>query len=253
MANVFDIAKEGSMAGLDEEEHDHALELLEKYPAGTLRENLGTILQGIYVTPSRSSRPLSRFRIALDRFYEWMAPRWWFSGIVITFFAFTAVTSVYTVVAVVEWSWGLVLWVVAGVIILAALVWSRYVKVRYLNLIVSVSIIIVSILISWAIVVNLKGLPLSIIDWAQFIFPGISAIFIVIGVVTLTRSRLHAYLYFRWAILVSIFFTQVLSFYEQQFFALLGLILDILILVALRYMITHEDIKVKNQRTPTPL
>ena len=54
---------------------------------------------------------------------------------------------------------------------------------------------------------------------------------------------------FRRAILVSIFFTQVLSFYEQQFLALLGLILDILILIALRYMITHEDIKGKNRPT----
>ena len=54
---------------------------------------------------------------------------------------------------------------------------------------------------------------------------------------------------FRWAILVSIFFTQVLAFYEQQFLALLGLILDVLILIALRYMITHEDIKGKSQLT----
>jgi hypothetical protein len=132
-------------------------------------------------------------------------------------------------------------------VILVALVWSRQVKVRYLNRVISVSIIIVSILISWAIVGNLKGMPLSIIDWAQLIFPGISGVLIAMGVLTLPRSRLQAYLMFRLAILVSIFFTQVLSFYEQQFLALLGLILDILILIALRYMITHEDIKRKSQ------
>jgi len=247
LANAFDIAKQGSLVGLDQEEQANALKLLESCEVSPVRDNLGTILQNMHVAPSRPSRPLARFHAALNGFYGWVASRWWFGGIIITFFAFTAVTSVYAVVALVEWSWGLVLWVAAGVIILVALVWSRQVKVRYLNLVISVSIIVVSILISWAIVGNLKGMPLSIIDWAQFIFPGISGMLIVMGILTLPRSRLQAYLMFRRAILVSIFFTQVLSFYEQQFLALLGLILNILILIALRYMITHEDIKGKSQ------
>ncbi|MDP3954823.1 MAG: hypothetical protein Q8Q15_00480 [bacterium] len=247
LANVFDIAKEGSLAGLDQEEQAHALKLLGQCPAGPIRENLEAILQSTHVAPSRPSRPLARFHAAMDRFYEWAAPKWWFGGIIIAFFTFAAVTSAYAVVAVVEWSWGLILWVAAGMIILVTLVWSRQVKVRYLNLVISVSIIIVSILMSWAIVGNLKGMPLSIIDWAQFIFPGISGMLTVVGVLTLPRSRLEAYLMFRLAILVSVFFTQVLSFYEQQLLALLGLILNILILIALRYMITHEDTKERNQ------
>jgi hypothetical protein len=245
LANAFDIAKQGSLAGLDEEEQDHALELLERCLPGPIREQLGAILQSTHVAPSRSSRPLARFHAALDRFYEWAASKWWFGGIIITFFAFTAVTSAYAVVAFVEWSLGLALWVAAGVVILAALAWSRQIKVRYLNLGISVSIIVVSILISWAIVGNLKGMPLSIIDWAQFIFPGVSGILIVVGVLTLPRSRLQAYLMFRRAILVSIFFTQVLAFYEQQLLGLLGLILDILILIGLRYIIAYESIKKK--------
>jgi len=151
------------------------------------------------------------------------------------------------VVAFVEWSMGLALWVVAGVVILAALASSRQVKIRYLNLVVSVCIILVSILISWALIGNLKGVPVSIIDWAQFIFPGISGMLIAVGVLTLPRSRLHAYSMFRRAILVSIFFTQVLTFYEQQLLGLLGLMLDILILIGLRYMIAHESVKEKSK------
>ncbi|MBI4283965.1 MAG: hypothetical protein HY663_05805 [Chloroflexi bacterium] len=249
LANAFDIAREGSLSGLPQEEQDRALQLLEQCPAGPIRANLEAILQSTPVVPSRPSRPMARWHAALDRFYEWAVSQWWFSSIIITFFAFTAVTSLSAVVAVVEWSWGLALWVAAGVLILAALVWSRQVKVRYLNLVISGSIIIVVILISWAIVGNLKGMPFSIIDWAQFIFPGISGILIVMGVTILPRSRRQSYLMFRRAILVSIFFTQVLSFYEQQFLALIGLILDVLILIALRYLITHEELKVKNQFT----
>jgi hypothetical protein len=247
LANVFDIAKQGSLTGLDQEEQANAIKLLETCVSSPVTDNLRGILQDTQVAPSRPIRPLARFHAVLDRFYEWAASRWWFSGIVITFFAFTAVTSVSAVVAVVEWSLGLILWMVAGILILAALVWSRQVKVRYLNIIISVSIVIVSILISWAIVGNLEGTPLSIIDWAQLVFPGISGILIAIGILALPRSRLSAYLMFRRATLVSIFFTQVLSFYEQQFLALLGLVLNILILIALRYMITHEDIKGNNR------
>jgi hypothetical protein len=247
LANVFDIAKQGSLTGLDQEEQANAIKLLETCVSSPVTDNLRGILQDTQVAPSRPIRPLARFHTVLDRFYEWAASKWWFSGIVITFFAFTAVTSVSAVVAVVEWSLGLILWVVAGILILAALVWSRQVKVRYLNIIISVSIVIVSILISWAIVGNLEGTPLSIIDWAQLVFPGISGILIAIGILALPRSRLSAYLMFRRATLVSIFFTQVLSFYEQQFLALLGLVLNILILIALRYMITHEDIKGNNR------
>jgi len=247
LANAFDIAEQGCMVGMSLEEQAHALKLLERCPGDTVHENLETILQNIQVTSSSPSHLLPRLHNKIDRFYEWAVYRWWFSGIVITFFALSAVTSIYAVVAVVEWSWGLALWVAAGFIILAALVWSRQVKIRYLNYVISVSIIVISILISWAIVGNLKGMPLSIIDWAQLIFPSISAVLIAIGIVSLIHSRLQAYVMFRRAILVSIFFTQVLSFYEQQLLALSGFILDILILIGLRYLITHEDIKRKAQ------
>jgi hypothetical protein len=101
-------------------------------------------------------------------------------------------------------------------------------------------------LISWAMVANLKGMPFSIIDWAQFVFPGVSGLLIAMGIMILPRSRLGAYLMFRRSILVSIFLTQVLSFHEHQLLALLGLVPNVLILVALRYMITHEEIKQLN-------
>jgi hypothetical protein len=247
LANAFDIAKQGSLAGLDPQEQAAVAKLIENCEPSPARDNLRTILQNMQVASSRPSGPLARFRAVLDRFYEWAASRWWFSGIIISFFAFTVVTSVSAVVAAVEWSLGLILWVVVGLIMLVGLVWSLQFKVRYLNIVISVSIIIVSILISWAILGNLKGMPVSIIDWAQIVFPVISGILIAVGILILPHSRLQAYLMFRRAILVSIFLTQVLSFYEQQLFAVLGLVLNILILIALRYMINYEDTRAKSQ------
>jgi uncharacterized membrane protein (DUF373 family) len=48
---------------------------------------------------------------------------------------------------------------------------------------------------------------------------------------------------FHRAILVSILLTQVFAFYQYQFYALVGVFLNILILVALRYMLSHEKLK----------
>ena len=239
-ANIFSIAAQGSLAGLHAEEQQEALELLRQVPQGQLRDNLASIINGLRVERLPRFRPLDEMHGMIDRFYEGVHDRWWFSGIVVAFFGITAVTSLYALVGVVEWSLGLALWLGAGVLSLVALVWSSQRKLRYLNIAISAAIVIISMLISWGVLGNLKTMPLSIIDYAQFVFPGISGILIVIGMFILTRSRLRAYAIFRLAILVSIFFTQVFSFYEHQLLALVGLIGDILILIALRYMIEHE-------------
>jgi hypothetical protein len=232
---------------LDHEHQQYALELLARCPAGPVRENLETILGNIPITTSRRSRFLDRVHEVLDGLYELAVSRWWFTGIIIGFFALTAVASLFAVLVVVEWSWGLVLWLAASMIVLVALVWSRRITARYLNIAVPVGIVVVSIVVSWAVLANLKPMPLSIVDIAQFVFPGISGVLIVIGLMTFPGSRLQAYLMFRLAVLVSVFFTQVLSFYQFQFLALLGLAGNVLILVALRYMIAHEHEKIKEQ------
>jgi hypothetical protein len=249
LANVFDIAKQGSLTGLDSEERDYSMNLLDKCPAGPVRGNLKEILQSIQDAPPRTARPIARFHKAMDTFYTWAAPRWWFGAIIIGFFAFTAVTSLYTTVAVAKWSLGSILWVTTGAVILAALVWLRRATVRFIGLVVPVSAIIISILVSWIAIDNLKGMPVSIVDWAKFVFPSISAILISQGILLLPRSRFQAYLMFRRAMFISIFFTQVLAFYDQQILAMLGLILNILILVALRYLITHESMKEQRRLT----
>lgn len=248
LANAFDIARKGSLVGLSQEEKNSAMRLLEGCEESPVSDNLRIILQNTQVSRSRPSQPVAGFRNIMDRYYKWAASKWWFGGIVITFFALTAVTPVSAVVAVAERPlWGLTLGFVAGVIILLAMVWSLKTKTRYLSSVISVSIVIISIMMSWAIVVHLKGMPFSIIEWAKFVFPGISGMLITIGILILPRSRLRAYLMFQRAILVSIFFTQVLSFYDEQLLALVGLVLDILILIALRYLIKHENIKAKSQ------
>ncbi|MDA2921567.1 hypothetical protein MYX76_19085, partial [Desulfobacterota bacterium AH_259_B03_O07] len=69
----------------------------------------------------------------------------------------------------------------------------------------------------------------------------LSGVFVFIGIYYIKRSRLLAYKMFERSILVSIFLTQVFMFYKEQFAALTGLAANILILVALRFMIEREE------------
>jgi hypothetical protein len=69
----------------------------------------------------------------------------------------------------------------------------------------------------------------------------VSSIMIVIGVLILPRSPLQAYSWFKRAILVSIFLTQVFLFYTQQLLALGALLLNLLILTALNALIGTQQ------------
>ncbi len=70
---------------------------------------------------------------------------------------------------------------------------------------------------------------------------GHSAVAVDIGVLFLPRSPLQAYSWFKRAILVSIFLTQVFLFYTLQLLALGALLLNLLILVALNALIGAQQ------------
>jgi len=86
----------------------------------------------------------------------------------------------------------------------------------------------------------IPGQDLDFVDWAQIASSLLSGVFTVLGIVALRRSRLAAYRQFRAAVLVALFITQVFMFYEDQFAALIGLGLNILMLTALDIMIEQE-------------
>jgi hypothetical protein len=61
------------------------------------------------------------------------------------------------------------------------------------------------------------------------------------GIVALRRSRTAALRLFQRSILVSIFITQVFMFYRSQWEALVVLAFNLLVLLALEYMLAHEE------------
>jgi len=92
-----------------------------------------------------------------------------------------------------------------------------------------------------------RGINLSFIDIAEFFSSLLSGVFTCIGIIYLRKSRLKAYEMFKWSTLISIFLTQVFLFYKEQFTALIGLAINILILIAIRFMIKREEISLSRK------
>jgi hypothetical protein len=68
----------------------------------------------------------------------------------------------------------------------------------------------------------------------------VSGVFILLGVLRMRRSRLEAYRMFERAVLTSILLVEVFVFYREQFAALTGLALNLVLLATLRIMIKFE-------------
>lgn len=241
VGSVFELTSEAAIHGISAEEQHRVMILLQECPDDVIRQHLNAIL--LSKSPSHTARPplTVRFKRWTDTWYEYSASKWWFTGAVIGFFALVSITSLYTLVAAVAWSVGLALGIGGAALIVAALFLERRRRLHRLYPLVVAAIIVISIGVTWALLVSLKVEPFSLLNWAGFIFPCVSGIITVIGLVLMPDSRLRAYRVFRLNILVSIFLTQVLAFYQSQFFALIGLLADIVILLALRYMINHEE------------
>jgi hypothetical protein len=70
----------------------------------------------------------------------------------------------------------------------------------------------------------------------------------VVGVVRLPNSRLAAYRWFERGVLISVFFTQVIMFWQDQLTALGGLLWDLVLLAVLRFLIRQEGARIVTER-----
>ncbi|MGI9148263.1 MAG: hypothetical protein ACR2IK_17200 [Chloroflexota bacterium] len=67
---------------------------------------------------------------------------------------------------------------------------------------------------------------------------------VVVGVGRLPTSRLDAYRWFERSVLISVFFTRVIIFWQDQLAALGGLLWDLVLLTTLRFLLRQEDARV---------
>ena len=80
-------------------------------------------------------------------------------------------------------------------------------------------------------------------EWGQLLSSLFSGGLVLLGVLSLLeKKRLHAYLHFKRAVLVSIFLTQFFLFYVEQLSAIVALFASVSILIALQYLIEQEQL-----------
>lgn len=68
----------------------------------------------------------------------------------------------------------------------------------------------------------------------------LSGVFVVFGIIYFRFSRENAYAMFKYSVIVSILITQFFVFYREQFQALIGLIINLIVFFVLNFVIDHE-------------
>ena len=242
LANAFEIAKQGAVGRLHQDDLQRALALLDRCdPADPVVRGLRSTLLHMKTATERRSNIVIRLRRFVGRTYGWLAARWWFTGAVVAFFVLKSLVDLYQTVGFLQASWGVILGSAGGASVLIVLLWSLRAGQLRLQMLLTAVLVVLSIMVTWALVVYLRGAEAPWVRWAGLVSSSISAMLVVWAVLLALRSRLEAYKMFERAVLVSILLTQVFAFYENQFVAVAGLVVDILALVSLRYVIDQEQ------------
>lgn len=204
------------MHDLDADERRQVLALLKRSdPTDPLVRSLRQLLTHADLVPPRRPGPSHRLRRLLRRLYRRIASLPQFPRIIILVFVAQLLVKLAYVLAIV---------------FLAGFGWTA---------------VSVHAILGW-VVGRIENL--SFADYAQLVSSLLSGFFVLLGVIAIRQSRARAFQLFEQSLLVSIFLTQVFTFYRQQFFALIGLVFNITLLVVTRYLQRQERFGPKGYR-----
>lgn len=208
LVNALQEAQEIATEDLDENERDRALEYLSHCdPEQPLVKGLTSLMhQSTVVSPAQPDL-FSRVKSATLGFYRRLVNKPWFSSMVILVFVGQLLIQILNIF----------------VLLVFKKSWLEFLLRRPIE------------------TLGTGSTHISYFEGTMIVFGLSSAVLVALGVWQIRRSRLRAFQMFLRSILVSIFFIQPLMFYRDQWSALIGLAFDILMFVALRYMIQHEQ------------
>ncbi|CAN5887790.1 hypothetical protein BH24GEM1_BH24GEM1_20770 [soil metagenome] len=206
VVNALQELEEAAMHDLQREERERALQYLARAsPGDRLAEGLTALIRGLHEAPSRAPGRVERVTAELLHRYRRLARRPAFWQALVLFFIGQVLLKLLHVGI-------LVFYPEAGGSLPARLAFmSRR--------------------------IDDYALP----EWLQLGSSLLSALFVGAGIVALRRSRQSALRLFQRSILISVFVTQVFMFYRSQWDALVVLAFNLLVLLALGYMRSHEQ------------
>ena len=208
LVNALELAKDAAIGGMDEDERLRALRFLEHAdqsdPAvAPLRTLLEQVRAHPRAEPWLGRRLLSRARAAYVR----LTRNRWFIRVITAFF---------------------VLWALATLIEIVGLVFALEPHLRDQR----------EVKIGGSI--TSKGGHYGFVEWANIASELVAGAFVVCGLTLIRKSRVAAYAMFERALLVSLFFGQVFVFIQSQFGACVGFVIDVLLLITIRFMLARE-------------
>lgn len=90
-------------------------------------------------------------------------------------------------------------------------------------------------------------IQLGFIGFATLLSTTLAALVAFIGILEFSKSHLDALKLFRLSILISLFLTQFFLFYRLQFLALIGLVVNVLMLLTIEYVISSKETDVEEK------
>lgn len=208
LLNALRVIEEVVVRDLDVDERRRAEDYLK---AGESSNHLHSALQqvlrhAVTVTP-RQPGWIERTKTFIANLYRAAARQWWFPfGVIAFFLAQLGIQLLYAFILV----------------FIIGLGWNEIFDFKLIN----------------RVVVNF--LHLTFVDWIEIGFSLLSGALVLWGIVCMRRSRLKAFVWFERSVMISILITQVFAFYKEQFSGLLGLVLNIAVLFAVRFAIEQE-------------
>jgi hypothetical protein len=242
LANALEVTLEAVRKDMDEEERNRALALLEECDRDdpVARSLADAIARVELAAPGRPGL-MWRARHAVRSFYASLVRRRWFASAVIAFFVVHSVNAVLQAITLVsELAVSLLLFI--GGLLLSGLLLRPGQRGRRERIGPPAAAGVMAVTLLLGAALAHRVLPdLTLFEWAEVVSTIVPALFVLLGVLRMRRSRLHAYRTFKTAVLIIIFVTQFFAFYHQQLIAVFGLALNIMIWATLRTMIQQEE------------
>ena len=242
LINALEISKEAVLKNINVQEKQLALDLLAGSDPSPLIEPLKDIFEGVQRVPQVRPGFYQRQRERAREFYRDLVQKSWFNKVLIAFFISNALISLLISLNLTVGLSNALFWTGIAAVILWAYKSLRMKKSAARTILFSslLLILIAAFLVSF---LDVEPPVLPAADWLQIGFSVLAGLFVAAGVFSLRKNRYRAYDQFKNSILTYIFFVQVFTFFDEQFWGLFGLGMNILTLGAIRYMIDQETAK----------
>lgn len=241
LINVLEIAKQAVLKDLETGEQQLAMDLMaESDEANPMTVALKNFLATAEIMPEEKPGFYHWLKQKAHAFYLKLVKKTWFSKALIVYFILQALLSLLIALDLTVGLDHALFWTATASVILLVF---RYLRSKKSALIKILCVIIITLMtaVFLSSSLNLEMPKLDIGDWLQIGFSILAGLYAVAGVFSLRKNRLRGYNYFVNSVMIYILFVQVFTFFDAQFWGLLGLAVNILTLGALRYMINQES------------